>query len=133
MLLGTALKRHILHYFTCIDIVELYRFRNFPALQDLQCARPKVWLYCDHTFDQTFQVTRVYAWWVIKDSFYDSFVQFIHICCSERWMQSQCLIEYTTQAPYVALAIVWFIVPDLGTSIVRRSGLCIQKASFSHL
>ena len=133
MLLRTALKWHILHYFTCIDIVELYRFCNFSTLQDLQCTWPEVWLYCDHTLYQTFQITRVNAWRVIKDSFYDSFVQFIHICCSEGWMQGQCLIKYTTQTPYVALAIVWLIVPDLGTSIVRRSSLSIQKASFGHL
>ena len=47
-------------------------------------------------------------------------------------MQRQRLVQHAPQTPDVALAVVWLVVPDLGTSIVGCSRLRVEEASLGH-
>ena len=125
--------RQVTHYLSEIDIIVLDCPGNLSTLQDLVRGGPNVRHHRDHTFNEAFQVPRIVIWRFLEDTLYNSLVQLIHVCCAKGRVQGESLVENAPQTPYIALAIVWLIIPDFRTSIVRRSCLGVKETCFGYL
>lgn len=118
---------------TNIDRVKLNSLSYFTALENLFTARSEVWFHSNHTSDKAFQIARVLTRRIVVVTFNNSFEKIIHVLCPKRWVKSKCLIQDASKRPDVTLAIVWFVVPDFGTGIVRSSCLCVKEPCFGYL
>lgn len=58
------------------------------------------------------------------------FVQSFHIPCSERWFQIDEFIQNASQWPNIRFWVIGFIVPNLGTGIVRSTSLSLAHSLF---
>ena len=55
-------------------------------------------------------------------------VETLHVFGSEWGVQRAHLVNDAAQRPYVALFVIWFLLPDLGASVVRCACLRVQQA-----
>ena len=58
------------------------------------------------------------------------FVEPGHVLSSERRSKRYGFVQYASQRPDVALAVVWLVTPYFRGSVVRRSRLSIEKPLF---
>lgn len=73
------------------------------------------------------------TWYFRIDTFHDSLIEAFHVFGSERRIQSNQFIQHTTQGPNVRLQIIWFILPDLWTGVIRSSSLSFQNTGLGNL
>lgn len=59
-------------------------------------------------------------------------IKTIHIIGSKRRIQSAQLIQNTSNWPYIRFRIIRLIFPDLRTSIIRCSSLCLEHSTFGN-
>ena len=63
----------------------------------------------------------------------DLLAEALHTVGSEWWEKHDHLVEDASQAPDVALVVVWLVSPDLGTGVVWGTSLCAKEASLGYL
>jgi len=63
----------------------------------------------------------------------DFVIQALHVSRSKGRVKRAQLIEDAAHAPYVALVIIGFVLPHLGTSIVWCSSLSVKESPLCHL
>lgn len=63
--------------------------------------------------------------WV--NALHDALVETFHILGRKWWVQRNKFVEYATQWPDIRFVVIWFILPDFWTRIVRSTSLCLQN------
>ena len=59
-------------------------------------------------------------------------VETFHILGCKRRVECNELVKDTAQGPNITLVIVGFVLPHLGTGVVRSSCLCLKNSCFSN-
>ena len=96
-------------------------------------AWPLGCLYLQERLDQHAHVHRVVAWNGRVLASKHSSTETSHIVCSEWWHQCAHLVNDATERPDIRLKIIWLILPDLRTCIVRSACLRLAQAVLGNL
>ena len=113
--------------------LQLIVFRHkHRQVQDLFAGRSFLWIDLKHSFQYCVEISRIMRWNLRVYSLKNSVVQSLHVFGGKGRVQSYKLVENAAQGPDVWLVVVWFVLPHLRTSIVRRPSLGLENTWFGN-
>jgi hypothetical protein len=68
----------------------------------------------------------------VKFAFNNSISESLHILCLKRYLKCGHFIDDNSQRPNIRFGVIWLLVPDFWTRIVRGARLGIQESLFGN-
>ena len=90
------------------------------------------WIYLEHSLQNSAEVVAVVRGYFRIDTFEYSIIETFHIFGGKWWIKSNELVEDASKGPNVRLVVIWLILPNLWTSIIRCTGLRLKNSSFCY-
>ena len=95
-------------------------------LQDLVTAWSHLWSDLHQELNRLCKLIRKYIWNFRVNSSQHFFIEALHIFGSERWFESDRLIQNASQRPNIRFVIIRLVTPNFRGCVVRSSRLCVQ-------
>ena len=102
-------------------------------VENLLGGRPLLWVDLEERAQDRGKIRRVVRWDLRVNSFHDSLIETFHVLGREGRVEGHQLVEDAAERPDIRLVVVGFVLPDLGTRIVRRASLRLQNARLGNL
>ncbi len=114
-------------YFELLLILT-YTSHEYTVARYLFTRRPLFRLGCDEQLEHMIKVIGKMVWNSLVCAFEHRLVEQVHVCCCERHFPCNCLIQYTTERPDIALGAVRFVFPHFRTGVERGTCLGVVHA-----